>query len=316
MKAMVLAAGHGTRLKPYTDHFPKPLFPVLGTPVLEWTLHRLRLAGVTEVVLNLHHLPAPIVRRLGSGGEIGLTITYSEEPFLLGTGGGLSAVRDFFADEECFLLHNGDVFTDWDLGALVRRHRRSGADATLALVDDPTRPEAQLVELDGERVVGIRGRPCNGSGPRFVFSGVSVLSGALFDHLPSGTVSCLVESGLLPLIESGGEVAGSVQGGRFCDIGTPERYLDLQWDLVDGMHGLCSDLGLALPLSGSADTCPGARLTSPVLLCPGSRIEAGATVGPRVLLCGGAVVEAGARVRDAVVFPDVVVTGSTEGIVL
>lgn len=305
MKAMVLAAGLGKRLLPHTSRIPKPLFPVLGVPTVEWVLRRLGRAGVTHVVINVHHLPAQLVRSLASGEGLGVDIVWSEEPFILGTGGGLSAVRDFFEGEEAFLVHNGDVFSDWDLSVLVDHHQRSGADATLALVDDPSRPDAQLVELDEGRVVGIRGDPGDHGGPKFVFSGVSVLSRSLIDQLPPGVESCLVTHGIIPLMAAGGTVAGRVMGGRFCDIGTPQRFLDLQWDLMEEAPRLYGDVGL-----------DGFRVgPDGVILGPGTLLETGAKVGPLAVVCEGARIGRDAVVKDAVVFPGVQVSGEATGIV-
>ncbi len=324
MKAMVLAAGLGTRLRPATDTVPKPLFPVLGVSAVEWALHALKGAGVTDAILNVHHLPAAVLRALGGGGRVGVRLGYSDEPVILGTGGGLSAVRGFFAGEDAFLLHNGDVFTDWDLAPLVARHRETGAAATLALADPPDRPEARLVEVADGRVIGIRGKPESRGGPCYVYSGICVLSPAIFDHLPAGEVSCLVERGFLPLMEAGATVAGVVMGGTFCDIGTADRFLDLQWEMFPRAADLYRARGLAAPVEvrpgvlacGGARIEDGATVAGPVLLGAGAVVEAGATVGPRAVVCEGARVRSGAAVRDAVVFPGVEVTGEASGIVL
>jgi len=136
MKAMVLAAGLGLRMRPLTLLRAKPALPVLDRPLMQFTLERLARAGVRDVVVNLHHLPESVVEALGPGRRYGLRIHYSREPEILGTGGGPRAVRDFFGREP-FLLVNGDVFFDFDLRALVARHLASGAVATLALRPQP-----------------------------------------------------------------------------------------------------------------------------------------------------------------------------------
>jgi len=323
MKAMVLAAGLGTRLRPATDAVPKPLFPVLGVPAIEWAIAGLRQAGVTEVVVNLHHLPEAVVARLGDGRALGVRIAYSEEPGILGTGGGLSKVREAFAGEDAFFLHNGDVFTDWDLRAVRERHQAGGADATMALSDPPDMPTARLVEVGptGD-VVGIRGRPAAGGGPRYVFAGVSVLTPALLDALPREGASCLVEDGLIPMMAAGRRVAAMLPGGRCCDIGTAERYLALQWETFPGAEALFLARGMEPPreiapgvrVTGGPVIAAGAVLEGPALLCDGARVEAGATVGPRAILCAGAVAKAGSTVRDAVVFEGVAVDGPATGI--
>ncbi len=323
MKAMVLAAGFGERLRPTTDHVPKPLFPVLGVPVIAWVLRALRAAGVTDAVVNLHHLPARIVRFLGNGSALGVRLSYSDEPILLGTGGGLWAVRDFFRGEDAFLVHNGDVWHDWDLQEVLKAHRREAPHATLALVTDSSQPEAHVVEVHQGRVAGIRGKPTSGPGPRYVFSGVSVHTPAVFAHLPEGEVSCLVANGVVPMLEAGRVVAAVVLAEGFCDIGTQARYLALQWDLLArGPQALFERRGLVPPreaeagvwFSGEPDLRPGAVIYPPVLLCGGARVEPGAIVGPRAVVCEGAVIACGAVVRDAVVFPGARVEGSASGI--
>jgi len=323
MKAMVLAAGLGTRLRPHTERTPKPLFPVLGVPVMEWVLRGLRLAGVTDVMVNIHHLPARIVRKIGSGEDLGLRVEYSEEPVVLGTGGGLSAVRRFFDGEDCFFVHNSDAFHDWDLSGLVRRHRESGAAATMALVADPARPEAMLVKTSSGSVTSIADGPgCGGSGMR-MFSGVSVLSGVIFDHLPSGEVSCLVRNGIVPMIEAGKDVAGPVMEDVFCDIGTEDRYLSLHGDLLPDVSRLFDSRSIQPPVearpgvfvTGNPVIDPGAEVQVPVLLCDGARMNSGAQVGPNVVMCKGSRAGPGASVHDAVLFPGVGVNDAATGIV-
>lgn len=322
MKAMVFAAGLGERLRPATDILPKPLFPVLGVPLIEWVLRGLRAASVTEAVVNLHHLPARVVRYLGSGSTLGVRVEYSDEPILLGTGGGLWAVRGFFCGESAFFAHNADVWHDWDLQEIINISH--GKDATLALVTDPAQPEAHVVEFKAGRVVSIRGRPQAARGSCYVFSGVSVLTPAIFSFLPEGEVSCLVEDGLIPMLQAGRAVAGVFMEAAFCDIGTEERYLGLQWYLLaQDPKVLFERRDMSPPAEaeegvwflGEPDLRPGALIHPPVFLCARARIEAGASVGPRAVVCEEAVIEAGARVQDAVVFPGVRARGRVRGVV-
>jgi NDP-sugar pyrophosphorylase family protein len=322
---MILAAGLGARLRPATLSVPKPLFEVLGVPAIDWVLAGLRDAGVRACAINISYLGASLVRHVGSGKQWGLDVLWSDEPEILGTGGGLSAVRRFFDGEAAFLLHNGDVFTDWDLGALVAGHREADVAATMALVDPPDRDDARMVAVgDDGRVVGIRGEPTAGSGPRYVFSGVSVQGPAIFEHLPPAQDSCLVQAGLIPMLAAGQAVAGPVMGGRFCDIGTLDRFLALQWDLIPDAPVLLGSRGFPVPKSGGdgawlaadARVDPGARLVGPVLLGPGVVVEAGAVVGPRALIGAGARVLAGARLADAVVFGGATAEGDVTGLVI
>ncbi len=325
MKAMVLAAGLGTRLRPATDVVPKPLFPVLGIPVVEWAIAGLRQAGVTEAIVNLHHCGAAIARRLGDGRHLGVALAYSEEPTILGTGGALAAARSFLHGDGGFFLHNADIFTDWDLAAVREGHDRLGGVATLALYDGASPRESRRVEVgQSGDVVGLRGRPVCGDGPRYVYTGVSILTSSLFDVLPPTGASCLVEDGLIPMLSNGGRVAGILQEGLFCDIGTTESYLSLQWEVFPRAGELFLARGMEPPreiapgvlVTGSPSIAAGAVLEGPVLLCDGVRVEAGANVGPRAILGANSVVSAGARIANAVVFEGVVVSGPAAGIIV
>lgn len=325
MKAMVLAAGIGSRLRPYTETVPKPLFPVLGVPLIEWVIRALTIAGIRRIVVNLHHQPAKIVRFLGNGKALGVEITYSDEPIILGTGGGLWAVREFFRGEEAFFVHNGDVWHEAHLEDMLSVHRALGADATMMLVKDTMQPEAHVVGVRGDHVVGIRGKPQSAYEERYVFAGVSVLTQEIFRHLPEGAVSCLVRHGLISMLEAGKKVCAAKMDKRFCDIGTVERYLGLQHALLaEGpqrafeLRGLEGPKPLAEGVYGfePVEVDPGAVLWPPVLLCKSVRVERGACVGPNVVLCEAAAVASGAKVKNAVVFPRVQVAGDRSGILL
>ena len=186
LKAMVLAAGLGMRMRPLTLLAAKPALPVLNRPLLHWTLETLARAGVRQVVVNTHHLPGSVRRAAGDGRAFGLEVTYAHERRILGTGGGPRAVRGFFGDEP-FLLVNGDVLFDFDLAAVVARHRASGARATLVLKDIPD-VEAYggvVTRRDGS-IVSIAGLPRPAAGREALFTGVHVLDPALLDRLPPG----------------------------------------------------------------------------------------------------------------------------------
>ena len=166
MKAMVLAAGLGLRMRPLTLLRAKPVLPVLNRPLLDWTMARLARAGVRDVVVNLHHLPETVTAVLGSGRRFGLRIRYSREQTILGTGGGPRAVRELFGDEP-LLLVNGDVLFDLDLRRLLAVHRASGARATLALRPNPVPYAYSPVVSDRKgRILSIAGRPAAARGAR------------------------------------------------------------------------------------------------------------------------------------------------------
>jgi NDP-sugar pyrophosphorylase family protein len=292
MKAMVLAAGLGLRMRPLTLLRAKPAMPVLNRPLLHWTMERLARAGVREVVVNLHHLPETITGVLGTGRRFGLRIRYSVEPTILGTGGGPRAVREVFGDEP-LLVVNGDVLFDLDVGEVLAAHRRTGAVATLALRRNPV-PHAYspvVVGRDG-RILSIAGRPRRSRGAVAMFASVHVLDPALLERLPEGA-SDSVRDLYVPLLAEGSRLHGVRTRGAWYDFGRPALYLDAQLRLLPG-----SGRGRAL-VDGTARVAATARVSRSVL-GGRARVGSGARV-ERSVLWDGAVVEPGASARGAIV---------------
>lgn len=201
MRAMILAAGRGTRLRPFTDSHPKALAQVGGVPLLEIVLRRLIDAGVREVVINLHHLGEQIEAFMRVNSNFGLSVRYSPETELLDTGGGLKQAARWLEDAPggSFLVHNVDVLSDIDLRAMMHQHRTCGALATLAAMPRDTKrhllfdTDGQLcgrVTADGENFV----RPASGQSIRLGFAGIHAVSCRL---LP-----LISEIGVFPIMES------------------------------------------------------------------------------------------------------------------
>jgi NDP-sugar pyrophosphorylase family protein len=228
MKAMVFAAGRGTRLQPLTDTRPKALVEVAGRTLLEHVLRRLVEAGVSEVIINLHHLGEQIPPFMERHDAFGLRrVAYSEEPVLLGTGGGLKKVAWFFDDANPFLVHNADVLSTIDLGALQAAHSRSHALATLAVM---ARPTARPLYFDSAgRLVGRRSREgCDelvrapeGAIEPLGFCGIQAVSPSIFDRM-SETGSFGITEAYLRLAGAGDMIlAHRVDGAKWRDCGRP-----------------------------------------------------------------------------------------------
>jgi len=291
---MVLAAGLGLRLRPLTLLAAKPVLPVLNRPLLHWTLDRLARAGIREVVVNTHHLAATVRRALGNGRAFGLRIRYAHERKILGTGGGPRAVRARLGREP-FLLVNGDVLFDFDLGEVLDRHRASGARATLVLMNHPD------VESYGGVVTGrdgfirsIAGLPRPAPGRGALFTGVHVMDPALLDRLPPGP-SDSVRDLYAPLLAEGGKLLGVRVQSAWYDFGSPSLYLDSQIAMLSRGFGGAPRGSLVHPEARVKD---GARLRRCIV---GRRcvVEAGAELSDCVLW-EGVRVGAGARVRRSV----------------
>ena len=294
MKAMVLAAGLGLRMRPLTLLKAKPALPVLNRPLLHWTLDLLAHHGVTEVVINLHHMPATVTAAVGDGRAFGMTVAWSKERRILGTGGGPRRVRDFFGDAPFFLV-NGDVLFDFDLTDLLRRHREAGARATLALVANPEpKRYSPIVTGAGGWVRALAGLPRPARGQPSLFTGIHVLDPSLLDRLPDGA-SDIVRDLYAPLVDEGEDILGVRTRGAWYDFGGPSLYLRSQLSMLSsGFRGLARG-ALIHP---AARVHPRARVTRSVV-GPGAVVEEGAEVVGSILW-DRVRVGSGARVRGSI----------------
>ncbi|HXV69114.1 MAG TPA: nucleotidyltransferase family protein [Nitrospira sp.] len=236
MKAMILAAGLGTRLRPLTNTIPKPLLPVGGTPLIVWNLLLLKRHGFRDVVINLHHLGPMIEQTVGNGSQFGLRITYSREPMILGTGGGIKQAEPHFSGEPVLVL-NGDTLCELDLEALCAFHRTRHAAATLVVREDLEADRWGLVEVgeDG-RIIRITGKGLASAGPTRprMFAGIHILHPRILRDVPKGVASSIIDP-YVAAIERGDAVLGYDLQGYWSDIGTAERYAQAEHDARAGL---------------------------------------------------------------------------------
>lgn len=193
MKAMIFAAGLGTRLKPLTDHMPKALVPVAGKPMLEHVINKLKSAGFDEIVINVHHFPGQIIDFLKENDNFGIQIHISDETeLLLDTGGGIKKAASFFAGNEPFLIHNVDILSNVDLKALYDYHRTSGNDATLLV--SPRKTVRYLLFNEDNRLCGWVNKDTLQTKPEgfvyrpdvqkeYAFGGIHVIAPTLFNYM-------------------------------------------------------------------------------------------------------------------------------------
>jgi mannose-1-phosphate guanylyltransferase len=325
VRALVLAAGYGTRLAPLTDALPKPLLPVRGRTLVELTLERLARAGCEAAAVNLHHLGGAIRDRLGASYH-GLPLTYSEEPEILGTLGALAPLADFFAGCDAVVVVNGDSLCRWPIARLLRRHRARGAAATLLFAAGaPPALYGGGVAIDREgRVVSFRqgspeggaAAPAGGPGPRLrrrVFAGAHVLSPELLARAPE-RFSHVVYDLWEPLLGEGARLMAVTTRRPWYDLGTPRRLRDAA---IEGGAGLKATRWLARTwvasgarvdraarlrrsvVEAGAEVAAGARLRRTLLL-PGARVGAGAALDGCVVGFG-AEVPPEARVRQRMI---------------
>jgi MurNAc alpha-1-phosphate uridylyltransferase len=228
MKAMILAAGLGERMRPLTDHTPKPLLPVGGKPLIVWQIERLRAAGFLELVINHAHLGLQIEQALGTGEANGVRIAWSDEGTPLETAGGIAYAGHLLGTEP-FLVTNGDVYTEFDYArlrpVLEDMAVNPGRIAHLVLVDNPPHhPRGDFALEDG--LVGV---PPEHAAGRLTFSGIGCYRPELFAAIEPGSKARLAP--LLTAAMAEGRVTGEYFAGRWADVGTPERLRALDEEL-------------------------------------------------------------------------------------
>jgi len=313
MKAMILAAGYGERLWPLTGDRTKPALPVLGKPLVGYVAEYLSKFGIRDVVVNLHHQPESVRRSLGDGSRFGVALQYVYEPVILGTSGALDNARDLLQGDT-FVVVNGKIITDIDLTAALETHRRTRALATLVLQKNVARERFSIVETEGGFVKRFGGMPLPNEGPsddklKFVghytplmFTGIQILDSRIFDYIPRGVFSHSTVEVYPEAIARGELIAAHVAQGRWYELSTLQRYLDISLALLRA-EGLDTYTGRNSSIETAADVRDS-------ILWDGVIVEKGASVRRAVL--GDAVrVPAGDRIEDAVIVRADLVAGVT-----
>lgn len=238
MKAMILAAGFGTRLFPLTIDRTKPAIPFLGKPLVGYVAEYIAKFGITDVVVNLHHQPSSVIAALGDGSAFGVHIDYTvEQPKILGTAGALDNAREYLQDDT-FIIVNGKIITDIDISAAIETHRRSGAVATMVLKENSKREKFTEVLTQNNLVTGfgdfahpfteeeIRSPQSAVSNP-LMFTGIHILEPRVFEYIPRGVYSDIVPTFYNPALKKGERIAAHVTEASWFELSTIPRYLDI-----------------------------------------------------------------------------------------
>ncbi|MDQ3646694.1 MAG: NDP-sugar synthase, partial [Actinomycetota bacterium] len=291
MKALILAGGFGTRLRPLTNTRPKHLLPIANVPHIEHVLELLRSHGIDEVVLLTSYLAEAFAEVATAARSAGMAVEVTHEPEPLGTAGALKNAQALLSDGT-FLAFNGDILTNVDLGEVLEFHRERRAEATIVLtpVEDPSAFGVVPTEPDG-RVTGFIEKPALEDAPtNLINAGIYVMEPSILDRIPAG-VNWSAERSLFPgLVEEGARLFALGTDAYWMDIGTPQKYLQANLDALAG--GYKSALGGA---TEGDHVITGARVTH-----EGARVS-WACLGP------GVIIENGASVERSVLLPDVVV---------
>lgn len=239
MKAMILAAGFGTRLFPLTIDRTKPAIPFLGKPLVGYVAEYIAKFGIKDVVVNLHHQPDSVINALGDGSAFGVQIEYTREiPNILGTAGALDNARELLEDDT-FVIVNGKIITDIDIAAALKTHKDSGAIATMVLKPNVKRERFTVVEIEDDLVKGFGNfavpsteeelRTPHSAALRtpLMFTGIHILEPKVFDYIPRGVYSDIVPTFYEPVLKKGENITAHITDAKWFELSTIPRYLDV-----------------------------------------------------------------------------------------
>jgi NDP-sugar pyrophosphorylase family protein len=320
MKALLLVGGQGTRLRPLTIHSPKPIVPIFSRPFLHYQLDLIKqVPEIDEVILSLNYQPRRIEEVFGDGREAGIKIRYVVEPTPLGTAGAVRYAAQGVTDS--IVVFNGDVLAQVDLKELIDFHRRRRSKATIVLtpVENPT--AYGLVEADPDgNILRFLEKPKVGDVTcDTINAGIYVLEPETFDRIPEGVAWSIERSFFPSFVERHETFLASIYRDYWIDIGTPEKYMQVHRDIMDGLYSMppFNGRGGKAWISPGARIAEGVRLDGPLFVEQGCAIGAGAVIGPYAVLgrdcrvddnavISGAILWAGthigreARVTDAI----------------
>jgi mannose-1-phosphate guanylyltransferase len=300
VQAVILVGGEGTRLRPLTVTVPKPVLPLVDRPFLVYMLEWLRRHGVDDVIMSCGFLATSVRNVLGDGSQLGLRLRFVEEPEPRGTAGALKYAEDLLDDR--FLMLNGDVLTDIDLTAQIAQHEATGAIGTLALVpvEDPT--AYGLVRTNDDHSVSefVEKPTADSIDTNLISAGAYVLERRVLDLIPPDR-NVSIEREVWPRLVGNGLFAFAGDA-YWLDIGTPERYLQGTFDILEGNVQTAVSARLGSGFMYVADQVETAgRIVPPAIVERGCRIEAGAHVGSLVVLGEGVRVGEGSKIERSVV---------------
>ncbi|MCX6656086.1 MAG: NDP-sugar synthase [Candidatus Bathyarchaeota archaeon] len=293
MKALVLAGGLGTRLRPLSCTRPKMLFPIGEQSLMDWTLKNLSQGGIDTVVMAVNYMAEALVRYLGPT-KYDLGIIYSRENRPLGTGGPIRKAKDLL-NSEPFLVMNGDVITDIDIRRLIDFHKAKRGLATVALtpVSDPTRYGA--VELDWEgRITRFVEKPERGKEPsNLINAGIYVLDPKILDYIPDGR-AVSIEREVFPVLANERKLFGFEFHGLWTDIGIPDDYLRANQIILSKYEGV--------KLGEGAKVDPSAKILPPCYIGSEAEIGADSLIGPNTTISDHVLIGKGCRIENSILF--------------
>ena len=297
MKAIILAGGVGTRLRPLSCTRPKLLFPVLNKPLLDMTLERLAETGIDGVTLAVKYMAEFFIQRYGKS-KHGINISYSIEKKPMSTGGAIKYAEHLIGHEEPFLVLNGDIFSTIDYNALIKKHQETNAAATIALyrVEDPSR-YGTVKLTDENRITQFVEKASPGKAPsNLINAGVYVLDPEIFDYIPGGR-PVSIEREVFPKLAEEGKLFGHEFKEIWIDIGKPTDYLKANRLLLDAEKE-------KRLLGKGVNVAEGTHISEPVRFDAGVTVGQNSKLGPYMIIGRNAVLGRNVNIKDSVVFPN------------
>lgn len=311
MKALFLAGGMGTRLKPITNELPKPMVPIIGKPLLERNIENLKKHGVDEIVLSTCYKPHKIEKYFGDGSNLGVKISYISEDMPLGTAGAIKNAEKFF--DSTFLVFNADILSDIDISDMIRFHKEKGTLATIAVaqVDNPS--AYGVIEHDKNGfITAFKEKPQpHETKSNLINAGVYIFEPEIFNEIPSGRVVSIERETYPMLLGKGLKIAVYNRCSYWLDLGTPGKYIKAHRDILNGTLKIGGhDFNKKLQyISNTAKIHQNAKIIGPVYIGDNVEVCAFAVIGPETVLCDDSFVGMGAKVAGSVVWDHVSVGG-------
>lgn len=313
-KAVVMAGGEGTRLRPLTSNLPKPMINVANRPVMEYILLLLKKHGIEEVVVTLHFLPQLIRHYFSSGKDFGMTIRYVTEEEPLGTAGGVKNAESYLDDT--FIVISGDALTDFDLTRLIEFHKKRKSLVTIALkeVENPLEFGIVITAKDGRIEKFLEKPGWSGVFSNTVNTGIYVIEPEVLSYIPTDRPFDFSKDLFPMLLEEGKPLYGYVASGYWCDIGDLEQYRKANFDLLLGRLKF-EPPGIKMAnhvwVGEGVSVDPKAKIDGPSLIGPHVKIEKGVSIGELSIIGHNAVLKEGAHIHRAIVADNVFVGASS-----
>lgn len=309
MKALLLAGGKGTRLRPLTDNIPKPMVPVMGKPLLESTIMNLKKNGITEIIISTCYKSNYIKDYFKDGSEFGVRIKYISEDIPLGTGGAIKNVQRYVDD--AFIIFNSDILSDINIKRLIDFHKSRKADATIAVTHVENPSQYGVIEYDdNKRIKSFKEKPKGKEiTSHFINAGIYIFEPKVLKEIPANKVVSIEKDTYPSLLQKGYNLYAYESNDYWMDIGNLSKYLRCHKDIMDGkcklissnMEKFCYDGNIILPYENNRISSK-AKIVGPCYIGKNVSIDDGALIGPYACIGDNSIVMRESRIAESILW--------------